>query len=476
MTFADYSDYDGLGLARLLREGQVSASELVEAAIERIERHDVTVNAITHRAFDEARAHAARATQEGPFAGVPFVVKDYGIGVAGWPNTSGSRFCRGLTDDDDSGLMRRYRQSGVIPIGRGASSEFGIIGNVETALYGAVRNPWNPGHMAGGSSGGSAAAVAAGYVPMAHASDGLGSIRIPAACCGLVGLKVTRDRNPNLPDGFDYAMGFCVDHVVTRSVRDSAAMLDVTGTPEPGSPYALPAKAGRYLDDVTRPPKRLKIRWSGQSGRGRGCDAQVQAALEHTVALLGALGHDVVEQPLDCDHRAIHAARLPVSAANFAAGMRRIIEREGREPEPGELEPLTLAALTASRNVTGEAAFFALQQLRMLCRTVVEQFDHFDVYLSPVMTTPPPPIGTISGADGDPAEIGQKQAELFPYAALFNFTGQPSVSLPLEMSAQGLPIGMMFTARYADEATLFQLAGQLERAQPWAGRKPAIWN
>lgn len=476
MILPEYSDYDALGLAKLVSDREVSATELVEAAIDRIERNDGTINAITYRAFDEARAHAARARHHGPFAGVPFIVKDFGISVAGWPNTSGSRFCRDVIDDSDSGLMRRYRQSGVIPIGRGASSEFGIIGNVETAMHGAVRNPWNPDHMAGGSSGGSAAAVAAGYVPMAHASDGLGSIRIPAACCGLVGLKVTRDRNPNLPDGFDYAMGFCVDHVVTRSVRDSAAMLDVTGIAEPGSPYAFPAKSGAYLDDVAKHPKRLRINWSGQSGRNRDCDAEVQAVLERTVALLTSLGHDLIEAPLDCDHRAIHAARLPVSAANFAAGMARVIARVGREPEPGELEPLTLAALIGSRQVTGEAAFEGLQDLRRLCRVVVEQFDHFDVYLSPVMTSPPPRIGLISGADGDPADISQQQANLFPYAALFNFTGQPSISLPLEMSPQGLPIGMMFTARYADEATLFQLAGQLDGAQPWTARKPAIWN
>lgn len=476
MSFPDYAEHDGLSLAQLVRDGDVSAAELVEAAVERIERNDSTVNAITHRAFDEARAAAARPLIDGPFAGVPFIVKDFGIGVSGWPNTSGSRFCRDIVDDADTGLMRRYRESGVIPIGRGASSEYGIVGNVETAAYGAVRNPWNPDHIAGGSSGGSAAAVAAGYVPIAHASDGLGSIRIPAACCGLVGLKVTRDRNPNLPDGFDYAMGFCVDHVVSRSVRDSAAMLDVTGVPEAGSPYAIPAKAGPYLDEATREPGRLRIAWSGQTPRGGGPGPEVQAALERTAALLASLGHDVIEQPLDVDQIAIHTARAPVSAANFAAGMARAIARVGRDPEPGELEPLTLAALNGSRAVTGEAAFRGFQELRMLCRSVVERFDSFDVFLSPVMTTPPPPIGTISGADGDPADIVKKQAALFPYAALFNFTGQPSLSLPLEMSPHGLPIGMMFTARYADEATLFRLAGQLEREHPWAARRPAIWN
>lgn len=472
----DYSEHDGLALAAMVRNGDVTALELVDAAIDRIERLDGTLNAIVHRAFDEARDAARKPLIDGPFAGVPFLVKDFGIGVAGWPNTSGSRYCADVRDTDDSGLMRRYRESGVIPIGRAASSEFGILGNVDTAAYGAVRNPWNPNHAPGGSSGGSAAAVAAGYVPIAHASDGLGSIRIPAACCGLVGLKVTRDRNPNLPDGFDYAMGFCVDHVVTRSVRDSAAMLDVTGRPEPGSPYAIPPKAGPYLDEVGRAPGRLRILWSTETPSGRPPSDEVTAAMQNMVSALSALGHDVIEGSLNVDQRALYAARAPVSGANFAAGMARTIARVGREPGPEDFEAMTWAALQASRKVSGEQAFWGYQQLRMATRTVLEQFERFDVYLSPVMTAPAPSIGHVSGASVDPAELGRRQTALFPYAALFNFTGQPSISLPLASAPSGLPIGMMFTARYADEATLFRLAGQLERELGWAGGRPPIWN
>ncbi len=472
----DYSEHDGLALAAMVRNGEVTALELVDAAIERIERHDGTLNAIVHRAFDEARDAARRPLIDGPFAGVPFLMKDLGIGVAGWPNTSGSRFCADIRDTEDSGLMRRYREAGVIPIGRAASSEFGILGNVDTAAYGAVRNPWNPGHAPGGSSGGSAAAVAAGYVPIAHASDGLGSIRIPAACCGLVGLKVTRDRNPNLPDGFDYAMGFCVDHVVTRSVRDSAAMLDVTGRPEPGSPYAIPAKAGPYLDEVGRAPGRLRIVWSTETPSGRPPSDDVAKAIQTTAAALADLGHEVSEGGLGIDYKALYAARAPVSGANFAAGMARTIARVGREPGPEDLEAMTWASLEASRKVTGEQAFWGYQQLRMLSRGVLERFEAFDVYLSPVMTAPAPAIGEIAGASVDPSTLVRRQTALYPYAALFNFTGQPSISLPLASAPCGLPIGLMFTGRYADEATLFRLAGQLEREIGWAGRRPAIWN
>ena len=472
----DYSEHDGLALAALVRAGDVTALELVDAAIERIERHDGILNAVVHRVFDEARDAARKPLGDGPFAGVPFMVKDLGIGVAGWPNTSGSRFCADVRDAEDSGLMRRYREAGVIPLGRAASSEFGILGNVDTAAYGAVRNPWNPDHAPGGSSGGSAAAVAAGYVPLAHASDGLGSIRIPAACCGLVGLKVTRDRNPNLPDGFDYAMGFCVDHVVTRSVRDSAAMLDVTGRPEPGSPYAVPPKDGLYLDEVARAPGKLRIVWSTETPSGRPPSDEVTAAIGATAAALAELGHDVREGGLGVDYKALYAARAPVSGANFAAGMARTIARVGREPGPDDLEAMTWAALQASRLVSGEQAFWGYQQLRMLSRTVLERFEAFDVYLCPVMTGPAPAIGEIAGGSVDPGTLMRRQTALYPYAALFNFTGQPSISLPLAAAPNGLPIGLMFTARYGDEATLFRLAGQLEREIGWARGKPAIWN
>ena len=268
MNSAEYAAYDGLGLAALIRARQTSPLDVVDAAIERIETLNPQLNAVVHRAYDAARAAASAPLGDQPFAGVPFLVKDLGIGVAGWPRTSGSRFCKDVVDGADTGLTRRYRDAGVVLLGRAASSEFGIVGNTETSLYGPTRNPWNPDHIAGGSSGGSAAAVAAGFVPLAHASDGLGSIRIPAACCGLVGMKPTRDRVPNLPDAFDYAMGFVADHVVSRTVRDSAAMLDATGIPEPGSPYAIPPKAGPYRDEAERSPGRLRIAWSPETASG----------------------------------------------------------------------------------------------------------------------------------------------------------------------------------------------------------------
>ena len=476
MSLADYSDYDGLGLAELVRKRAVTPAELVEAAIERIERHNPTLNAVVYKGYDDARRRAASDLPDGPFRGVPFLIKDLGMPVAGWPRSHGSKFARGVVDSEDGGLTRRYRQAGVVPLGKTNTPEYGITGTTESAALGPSRNPWNPGHIAGGSSGGAASAVAAGIVPMAHASDGLGSIRIPAACCGLVGLKVTRDRNPNMPDGFDYALGNVVDHVVTRTVRDSAAMLDATGYAEPGSPYPAPAKDRPYIEEITRSPGKLRIAWSSETPSGRPIEPEVQAALERTAARLKGLGHEVVEKGMGIDYRALFASRGPAAAANFAAGMARLIELVGHEPEEDELEPLTWASLKAGRRQTGADVMRSLQETRMLNRATLAFFEDVDVYLTPVLGTLVPEIGFIDPVNLEPREVNRRQGRTFPYTPPFNFSGQPSMSLPIEVDANGLPIGMMFTARYADEATLFRLAAQLEKEAPWKDRRPQVWG
>ena len=402
------------------------------------------------------------------------LIKDLGLRVADWPRTSGSRLCAGVVDRDDDGLVRRYRATGVVALGRSTTSEFGIVGNVETAAYGATRNPWNLGHIAGGSSGGSAAAVAAGIVPIAHASDGLGSIRIPAACCGLVGLKPTRDRVPNLPDDVDYALGFVCDHVVTRTVRDSAVMLDLTDYPEPGSPYAIPAKSGPYADEVERNPGRLRVRWSSEAPNGAPVDPEVAAAVERTAAILSGLGHH-----LDASGLGRAAGHYPQGAAG---GLCRQLRRGHGAGDKGG-RPRADACRCRAADVGGADAVApgrrhrgvsaGCRDLRRLSRLILTEFEAFDVFMSPVMTAPPPPIGTLSPAIMDPAEVDRLQTLLYPYTPVFNVTGQPSISLPLAMSSSGLPIGVMFTARYGDEATLFRLAGQLEKEIPWAARRPS---
>ena len=474
MNTAEYSQFDGVGLAALVAKGEVSPAELAEAAIERAERHNGTLNAIVYEAYDEARAAAAGDLPAGPFRGVPFLIKDLGMAVAGWPRSSGSRYTHNAIDDADGSLVARYRASGAILLGKTNTPEFGITGTSESAHLGPCRNPWNPNHIAGGSSGGSASAVAAGIVPLAHASDGLGSIRIPAACCGLFGLKINRDRNPVLPD--ENAYGNSVEHVVSRSVRDSAAMLDHTGVPVPGSPYAIPPKDRPYSEEVGRDPGRLKIAFSCETPSGRAIDPEVEAALRATAELLRRLGHEVYEKGLGIDYRAFYREVGPSGSANFAADLTRLAERYGREPEADELEPLTWAILKGGRRVTGAEAMQSMRDRRLWGRRILEFFETCDVYLTPVMGMPPPPVGWIDPVRVEPREVNRRQGQAFPFTPPFNVSGQPSMSVPLAWSASGLPIGMMFTSRFADEATLFRLAGQLETEAPWKDKRPPIWN
>jgi amidase len=277
-----------------------------------------------------------------------------------------------------------------------------------------------------------------------------------------------------LPD--DNAYGNSVEHVVSRTVRDSAAMLDVTGRPEPASPYPAPPKQRPYLEEVERSPGKLRIAWSAETPSGRPIDPEVEAALHVTVELLRRLGHELVEQGLGIDYRAMYRASGPASGANFAAEMKRFIERIGHEPEPDELEPLTWASLKVGRRVTGEEAMASMKERRVFGRQILALFETFDVFLTPVMGMPPPLIGFIDPVKLEPREVNRRQGQAFPFTPPFNVSGQPSMSLPLAWSKSGLPIGMMFSGRYADEATLFRLASQLEKEAPWKDRHPPVWN
>jgi amidase len=471
----DYANYDGLGLAELVRNRDVTSGELLDAAIDRIERNNPKLNAVVYKAYDEARAATVNPLPDGPFKGVPFLIKDLGVRVKGWPRTSASRFARIDADGEDSELISRYRAAGLVLAGKTNTPEFGIPGVTTSALLGPCRNPWNTDHISGGSSGGAASAVAAGMVPLAHASDGLGSIRIPAACCGLVGLKVTRDRNPNGLHDTDRVIGFSVDHVVSRTVRDSAAMLDATCAPQAASPYAAPRQDGPFLADVSKSPGKLRIAWSVETPAGDPVDPDVIATITRTAETLKALGHEVREEGLGIDYRALYRAQGCVSAANFAAGMKRWIELKGREPGD-EIEGLARRLYEAGKAMSGQDALWALQELRLRTREILRRFETFDVYLTPVMCTPPPRVDFLDTLTEDLKEFDRRQRITFGFTPPFNMTGQPSLSLPLGQSRDNLPIGMMFTARYGDEAMLFRLAGQLEKEMPWKDRKPPVWN
>ena len=477
MSFPEYDRYDALGLAHLVRRREVHPSELLDEAIARIERHNPKLNAVVFKAYDEARAAAKGTLPDGPFKGVPFLIKDINQPVAGWPMTNGSAYLRGYVSNEDGELTRRYRASGVVLAGKTNTPEFGIPGTTEGRHLGICRNPWNPDRSSGGSSGGAASAVASGMVPMAHGSDGLGSIRIPSAQCGLVGMKPTQYRNPGGPDDRNRAHGFVVDHVLTRTVRDSAAMLDWTGYPEDDAPYAPVPKARPYRDEIAAPPGRLKIAFSTEVPKETPPHPDVQRVFDDTVKLLGELGHATIELPkMGIDWRRLYRAQSAVSGAMFAASIDDWARVLGREPAEEDMEPLAWASYRGSLKLTPSAIGEGLQQLRVICRQILAHWRNFDVLMSPVTLAPAPEIGHLDPVNVEPREFNRRQGRVFGYTPPYNMTGQPAISLPLGMSGDGLPIGMMFVGRIADEATLFRLAAQLEEARPWRDRKPMVWG
>ena len=476
MAIDNYSDLDATALAELVRKREVTPAELLDEAITRAERHNPKLNAITYKAFDEAREAASGDLPDGPFRGVPFLIKDIASPVKGWPQTSGSRFLANNIAPEDGALTKRFREAGLVLFGKTNTPEYGITGTTEGAFLGPCRNPWNTDYITGGSSGGAAASVAAGILPMAHASDGLGSIRIPAACCGLFGMKTTRDRNPNSAYDDAAAIGMTVEHVVSRSVRDSAALLDATGYPEPGAPFAYPPKERPFAEEVGAPPGRLRIAFHSETPSGKPVHPETRTALEETAKLLESLGHHVEEHGLGIDYRRLYTAQRAVSGSNFAATIDAAIKAQGREPREDELEPLTWRNYRGSKHLTGAEAMAGWSTLRSMSRDILKLHQTYDIILSPVLGEPVPRVGEIDPVNMDPRDVDRRQAQVFPFTPPQNFTGQPSMSVPVGHDRNGLPIGMMFSAPYGDEATLFRLASQLEEAQPWQAGRPPVWN
>src|SRR5579871_2084165 len=477
MAFAEYSNFDGLGLAHLVRRGEVTPLEILEEAIARIERHNPTLNAIVHKAYDEARAVAKRKLPDGPFKGVPFLIKDINLEVAGWPMTNGSALLAGYVSKADAELTRRYRAAGMVLAAKTNTPEFGIPGTTEGRFLGNCRNPWNPNHSSGGSSGGAAAAVASGMVPMAHASDGLGSIRIPAAQCGLFGIKPTQSRNPGGPDDRGRAHGMICDHVVTRTVRDSAAMLDWTGYPEDDAPYAPAPKSRPYSDEIQTPPGRLRIAFTTETIQDTPLHPDVKSTFEATVKVLGELGHTMIEKPvLGVDLRKLYSAQGYVSGAMGIVDYEKWAVQLGRELNESTLEWLALVGYRAAKKMAPQDVAWGLRTIRQTGRDILSLYRDFDVLLQPVTITPPPPLGFLDPTMIRAREFNRRQGQVFGLTPIANLTGQPSMSVPMGMSKEKLPIGMMFSGRYGDEATLFRLAAQLEQASPWIDRKPPVWS
>ncbi len=459
----------------MVRRGEVSAVELVDAAIDAIERTNGDVNAVVTPMFEIARAEAARALPATPFAGVPFLLKDLRARYAGVPTSEGNRLLGASRARYDSEIVSRHKRAGLICVGKTNTPEFGLTATTEPHAFGPTRNPWDLGRTPGGSSGGAAAAVAARAVPMAHASDGGGSIRIPAACCGLVGLKPTRGRSPLGPDAGDVMNGLVVEHAVALSVRDSAALLDATEGPDPGDPYWAPPKLRPFLDETQAAPGRLRVAFSAASPSGGPVHAACKTAVDSTASLLEELGHDVEEAAPEYDDRAFRVAFTTVWFSNLAANLASMADALGCELTEAHCERATLEY--GARGAEHSAADYvaAVASIQATSRRVARFYETFDVSLTPTLAAPPPRIGRLHPAEGeaDVRPYGRRVREFAPFTQLANATGQPAISLPLYWQ-DGLPVGVQFTARFGDEATLFRLASQLEAARPWARRRPPL--
>ena len=491
----DYDSYDGLGLAQLVRNGDVSAKELLDTAIARLAEVNPKINAVVLSMESQARAQIARGVGDGPFAGVPFLLKDLLSLYAGLPVSNGSNFLKSYVPKHDAECVVRWKAAGLVIFGKTNAPEFGLVPTTEPVAWGPTRNPWNLARTAGGSSGGSAAAVAAGVVPFASAGDGGGSIRIPAACCGLVGLKPTRNRNPLGPDTNEPWMGLVVDHVVSRSVRDSAALLDVTAGPDPGTASYPPPPERPFLDEVGVVPRKLRIAFSRTPLIASTYAPEVVRALDATVALLTSLGHQLVEAKPAVNGPAFASALLTLLTAETAADIEFYTSQLGRKPRRGDLELATRGLAKIGHALSAVDLSNAVRTLRAQGRLVGQFMDKYDIFLSPTLAKPPVELGTLLPSGGEARALqamislplakafvrsggldktALKVYEFVDSTPIANVTGAPSISLPLAWSDDGLPLGMMFTGKFADEVTLIRLASQLETAIPWFDKRPPL--
>jgi amidase len=467
--------HDALGLAELVRKRQVSPTELLDRAIARAEALNPRFNFIAQRHYAYGRAAIAKGLPQGPFTGVPWLLKDLNTYIAGLPTENGSRFFKGYRPDVTSELVNRIERAGFVVFGKTTVPELGLTGTTENKLTGDTRNPWNPAHTTGGSSGGAAAAVAAGVLPAAHATDGGGSIRIPASCCGLFGLKPSRGRVPMGPPRTEGWAGLSVHHAVSRSVRDSAAILDATQGPELGSRYAAPTPGESFLSQVTKAPQRLRVALMLKSAAGSPIDPECVEAARGAARLCESLGHHVEEAAPPIDAAALGGASFVLIASSVAADMLDRAKATGVAIGPDVLEQITRDFVAYGQKTTGMDFARANNTLQTAALAVARFMANYDVILSPTLGAPPLAIGRINlSPDTDFMHWGERAATFSPFTQLANMTGQPAMSVPLSMSSTGLPIGVMFMGRYGDEATLFRLAGQLEKAAPWKDRRPIL--
>ncbi|MGZ6994770.1 MAG: amidase [Acidimicrobiia bacterium] len=481
----DLAQLDATGQAELVRNGDVTPTELVTAAIARIEALQPKLNALTtnrfERALEEATladANKGVAPADAPFRGVPFLVKDLAIPMAGEPAHEGMRALKeaAYVAPTTSHLARRWQAAGLIILGRTNTPELGIMPTTEPAAYGATRNPWNTDRSSGGSSGGSAAAVASGMVPAAHASDGGGSIRIPAACCGLVGLKTSRGRVSVGPGSGEIARPLSVQFAVTRTVRDAAALLDVAAGPEPGDPFVAPAPSRAYRDEVGADPGSLRIGlMTTMPGSTENVYPDCVAGAEAAARLLEAAGHKVeVAHPEAFDNPERMGAFIPIWSAMAASNLARWGRTLGRELGQDDVEPLTWLLADHGHKVDAVAYTDALFEMQSFSRRFMQWWsDGWDLLLTPTLGEPAPELGVLNTPDEPFVGYG-KAATFTPYTPACNQNGQPAISLPIAQGADGMPVGVHLMADYGREDLLLRVASQLEAAAPWADRRPGI--
>ena len=465
-------ELDAVGQADLVSRREASALELVDAAIARVEALNPRLNCIATPMFEEARRRAMGTLPPGPLSGAPFLVKDLGQPCAGVRQTDGSRALQGYIADHDGGLVGRLRGAGLVIIGRTTSPEFGNHSTTEPELFGACHNPWDLGRTVGGSSGGSAAAVSARLVPGASASDGAGSIRIPASCCGVFGLKPTRGRISFAPDAGEALSGLAVEHAVTRTVRDSAALLDATSGPVPGDPYWPAPPPEPFLDQVKRDPPPMRIAWNARAPLGIPVHADCRRAVEATAARLEELGHEVVEDDPVYDEEVLLDPMITMWSVGNAADLEGLESRIGRPPRHDEIEITTWELVERGREVSAVRLVHAVDQMHAASRAISPFFGKYDAWLTPTLAQPPLPLGLLNKSYGGADEWWRYDLSFNPWNTIANLTGNPAMSVPLAWDESGLPIGLLFTGRYGDEGALFRLAGQLERSYGWADRVP----
>lgn len=479
ISASDYAGMDAWAMAQAVRAGELSGEDLLAAAMARCDALNPKVNAVVMRHDDYARAllatrRVAGDAAKGPLAGVPILLKDLNTFLQGTITTQGSRLFKDSPPaTQTSTLIARYQAAGAVPFGKTAAPEFGLTTTTESKLWGQTRNPWNLAMSAGGSSGGACSAVAAGILPVAHATDGGGSIRIPASYCGVIGLKPSRYRTPSGPGRFEGWFGASVGNVVTRTVRDSALFLDAGQGHEPGSPYWLQPMSRPYIEEIGREPGKLRVGLVRQSLTGSPLDPAVAKVLEDTIKLLTAQGHEVEEMRLPIDPAQLFGAH---GAVTGTALLSMVHEREkalGRVATASDLERITFDVLAHAEKVTGEGLFRSRHSFEIISAAMEQQFDRFDVILSPVTANLTPALGELS-LDQPWESYAHRAMGSAAFTVLANVSGQPAISLPLGMSDNGLPVGMMFTARIGGEDVLLRLAAQLEKVQPWVGRRALV--